>query len=150
MTEENIYHTTCWVSFNLMDKVVLLPMNFSTGLFRIKVNLWLCAVQPLNDARTVALFWKQRLSELMSATSCLWFQIKAAPELWMVVSSGWGFLGKRRGCWHRLSGAEGSPHRVPVGIPAKRVEDTQHNKLSIGEDECNTRAFNLFITLFNQ
>lgn len=49
MTEENIYHTTCWASFNLMDKVVLLPMNFSTGLFRIKVNLWLCAVQPPND-----------------------------------------------------------------------------------------------------
>lgn len=53
-------------------------------------------------------------------TSFVWLQTKAAPELWMVVSSGWGFLGKRMGCWHRLSGAEGSPHRVPVGAPAAR------------------------------
>lgn len=52
------------------------------------------------------------------STSCLvWFQTMAAPELWMVVSSGCGFLGKRRGCWHRLRGAEGSPQRVPVGTP---------------------------------
>lgn len=49
--------------------------------------------------------------------SRLWFQIRAAPELWRVVSSGWGFLGKRRGCWTRLRGAEGSPQRVPVGAP---------------------------------
>lgn len=58
-----------------------------------------------------------------SSFGCSWpfssrlFQTMAAPELWMVVSSGSGFLGKRRGCWHRLSGAEGSPHRVPVGDP---------------------------------
>lgn len=26
------------------------------------------------------------------------------------------------GCWHRLSGAEGSPHRVPVGAPAGVVQ----------------------------
>lgn len=50
--------------------------------------------------------------------SCrLWFHTRAAPELWRVVSSGSGFLGKRMGCWHRLSGAEGSPHRVPEGAP---------------------------------
>lgn len=71
----------------------------------------------------MALFWKQRLSDSIRSTSCLWVQTNAAPELWMVVSSGWGFLGKRRGCWQRLSGAEGSPHRVPVGAPPGKVRD---------------------------
>lgn len=51
------------------------------------------------------------------SSSRLWFQTNAAPELWMVISSGSVFLGKRRGCWHRLSGAEGSPHRVPAASP---------------------------------
>lgn len=48
---------------------------------------------------------------------CLCLHTMAAPELWMVVSSGCGFLGNRIGCWHRLRGAEGSPHRVPVAGP---------------------------------
>lgn len=75
--------------------------------FQPQTRLWLCFGNSASDS--------------MRGTSCLWFQTKAAPELWMVVSSGWGFLGKRRGCWHRLSGAEGSPHRVPVGAPAGKV-----------------------------
>lgn len=72
-----------------------------------------------------ALFWKHA----GTVTSFVWLQTKAAPELWMVVSSGCGFLGKRIGCWHRLSGAEGSPHRVPVGAPAGgRGEERNLNK----------------------
>lgn len=58
-------------------------------------------------------------------TSRLWFQASAAPELWMVVSSGSGFLGKRSGCWHRLRGAEGSPHRVPWGAPAGQRKEKE-------------------------
>ena len=62
-------------------------------------------------------------SAWMRGTSRFWFHTMAAPELWMVVSSGWGFLGNKRGCWHRLNGAEGSPHRVPAAAPAGKGRD---------------------------
>lgn len=69
-----------------------------------------CSPSALSGHSSFACSWPFSISRL-------WFHTKAAPELWMVVSSGSGFLGKRRGCWHRLSGAEGSPHRVPAASP---------------------------------
>lgn len=35
------------------------------------------------------------------------------------------FLGKRSGCWHRLRGADGSPHRVPLAVPPTERNNTQ-------------------------
>lgn len=105
-----------WNSSGSNLQLIFPPMNFSTELFRMKLNLWRSVSQPPHLA--AALFWKH---EWTAGTSRLWFQTMAAPELWMVVSSGWGFLGKRRGCCTRLSGAEGSPHRVPAGASPRSI-----------------------------
>lgn len=40
MSVENIYHTTSWVSFKLMDKVILPPMNFPLDCLELKL-IWL-------------------------------------------------------------------------------------------------------------
>lgn len=125
MSVENIYQTASWVSFKLMDKVNLPPLNFPQDCLESKLICNCVLFSPQTGLRLC--FGNKHLSDSMRDTSCLWFQTKAAPELWMVVSSGWGFLGKRRGCWHRLSGAEGSPHRVPVGAPPGKVRD-RHTK----------------------
>lgn len=98
-------------------------MNFP--LDRLESKLICGCVLFSSQTRLRLCFRNKHLSDSVRDTSCLWFQTKAAPELWMVVSSGWGFLGKRRGCWHRLSGAEGSPHRVPVGAPPGKVKNRQ-------------------------
>lgn len=100
------------------------PMTFSTELFRIKVNLWQSVFFQSGTWLRLC-FGNKVLKGWTAGTSRLWFQTKAAPELWMVVSSGSGFLGKRRGCCTRLSGADGSPHRVPVGAPPRQIRDRQ-------------------------
>lgn len=43
MSAENFYQTACWVCFKFLDKVHPSPSEFSTELFRIILNLWLCA-----------------------------------------------------------------------------------------------------------